>query len=63
MSDDLEQHGSSTPATTEPIQDPGLQPHQWRPTDVDPAQERRAERQVSGMFFAAALLFVVFCFS
>lgn len=62
MSDDLEQHGSSsTPATTEPVQDPGLQPHQWRPTDVDPAQERRAERQVSGMFFVAAVLFLLFC--
>jgi ubiquinol-cytochrome c reductase iron-sulfur subunit len=64
MSDELEQHGTgSTPARTEPVQDPGLQPHQWRPTDVDPAQERRAERQVAGMFMVAALLFVLFVVS
>lgn len=64
MSDEIEQqHGGGTTATTEPIQDPGLQPHQWRPTDVDPAQERRAERQVAGMFLLAAFLFVLFVVS
>ena len=60
MSHDLEHSGANTPVT-EPVQDPGLQPHQWRPTDVDPAQERRAERQVAGMFVAAAVLFLLFC--
>ncbi|ALX05141.1 ubiquinol-cytochrome c reductase iron-sulfur subunit [Aeromicrobium erythreum] len=64
MSDEIQSHdSSSTPARTEPVQDPGLQPHQWRPTDVDPAQERRAERQISGMFTVAALLFVLFAVS
>ncbi|MCX6407523.1 MAG: Rieske 2Fe-2S domain-containing protein [Propionibacteriales bacterium] len=63
MSDEIQSHDSSTPVRTEPVQDPGLQPHQWRPTDVDPAQERRAERQISGMFAVAALLFVLFAVS
>jgi ubiquinol-cytochrome c reductase iron-sulfur subunit len=64
MSDEIQSHdSSSTPVRTEPVQDPGLQPHQWRPTDVDPAQERRAERQISGMFTVAALLFVLFAVS
>ncbi len=63
MSDDLQPTGDHTPAAGEPIQNPGLQPHHWRPTDVDPAQERRAERQVAGMFVAAVVLFVGFCFA
>jgi ubiquinol-cytochrome c reductase iron-sulfur subunit len=49
-------------ATEEPIPDPGLEPHQWRPTDVDPKAERRAERQVAGLFglaFVGAVLFIV----
>ncbi len=45
----------------EPIADPGLPAHQPRPTDVDPALERRAERQVSAMFTAAAVLALAFC--
>ena len=44
----------------EPIADPGLPPHQPRPTDVDPASERRAERQVAAFFLLAALLSVAF---
>ena len=47
--------------TREPIDDPGLQPHQLRPTDVDEAQERRAERQISAMFGLATLLLLLFC--
>ncbi|MGA8987763.1 Rieske 2Fe-2S domain-containing protein [Aeromicrobium sp.] len=46
---------------TEPVKDPGLPEHQYRPTDVDPAQEKRAERQISGMFAVAMLLLVGFC--
>jgi len=45
----------------EPIPDPGLPAHQQRPTDVDPALERRAERQVSLMFTVAAVLALAFC--
>ncbi len=50
----------------EPIADPGLPEHTWRPTDVDPSAEKRAERQVAGMFIAAmisAVLFVVAYFT
>ena len=50
----------------DPIADPGLPAHTWRPTDVDPRLERRAERQIAGMFIAAmisAVLFVVAYFA
>ena len=50
----------------DPIADPGLPPHTWRPTDVDPKAEKRAERQIAAMFIAAmisAVLFVVAYFS
>ncbi|MGA8847601.1 MAG: Rieske 2Fe-2S domain-containing protein, partial [Nocardioides sp.] len=49
----------------DPIADPGLPPHTWRPTDVDPRAEKRAERQIAAMFIGAmisAVLFVVFYF-
>jgi len=45
----------------EPIPNPGLQEHQYRPQDVDPKQARRTERQISAMFLVAAVLFVGFC--
>ena len=57
-------HGSHV-ATVEadPIANPGLPPHQPRPTDVDPLAERRAERQVATLFALSALLSVGFCFA
>lgn len=45
----------------EPIADPGMPEHRPRPTDVDSRLERRAERQVAGMFALAGLLALVFC--
>ena len=42
---------------------PGLPEHQWRPTDVDPKAEKRAERQVASLFALSAIstvLFIVF---
>jgi ubiquinol-cytochrome c reductase iron-sulfur subunit len=54
------------PADGDPIPDPGLPEHTWRPTDVDPAQERRAERQVAFWFLLSmvcTVLFVVAYFS
>ena len=45
----------------EPLENPGVPEHQPRPTDVDPAMERRAERQVATMFIVAAVLALVFC--
>ncbi|PKH44434.1 Rieske (2Fe-2S) protein [Nocardioides alpinus] len=61
-------HDSQVPVHHEadPIADPGLPPHTWRPTDVDPKAEKRAERQIAAMFIAAmisAVLFVVAYFS
>ncbi|MGI8576356.1 MAG: cytochrome bc1 complex Rieske iron-sulfur subunit [Nocardioidaceae bacterium] len=47
----------------EPIPNPGLPPHEPRPTDVDPAMERRAERQIATMFGAASVLAILFCVS
>ncbi len=48
-------------ASTEgPIANPGLPEHEPRPTDVDPALERRAELQVAGMFLLSAVLLVAF---
>jgi ubiquinol-cytochrome c reductase iron-sulfur subunit len=49
-------HGDHSPASVdEPIANPGIAEHQWRPTDVDPRAERRAERQVAGLFGLAVL--------
>jgi ubiquinol-cytochrome c reductase iron-sulfur subunit len=45
----------------EPIANPGLPEHLPRPTDVDEAAERRAERQVATLFGFSALFAVLFC--
>lgn len=47
-------------ADGDPIPDPGLHQHTWRPTDVDPRAEKRAERQVAGMFGLSMLCVVLF---
>jgi ubiquinol-cytochrome c reductase iron-sulfur subunit len=57
-----EDHGLPALPPNEPIQDPGLPAHTWRPTDVDEAAEKRAERQVAALFglsSVCAVLFVV----
>jgi len=54
--------GHAPTPVEEPIANPGLPAHQWRPTDVDPKAEKRAERQVAALFllsFVAAILFLV----
>jgi ubiquinol-cytochrome c reductase iron-sulfur subunit len=43
------------PARDDLYANPGLHEHQWRPTDVDPKAEKRAERQVAGLFLLSAL--------
>ena len=55
-------HGTGTVAhgDADPIADPGLGEHTWRPTDVDPRAEKRAERQVAGMFGLSMLCAVLF---
>jgi len=58
----LEPTGSHAPAGAgDPIPDPGLPAHRPRLTDVDPAAERRTERQIATMFALAAVLAVAFC--
>ena len=56
--------GSAAPARPdEPVANPGLPEHQWRPTDVDPRLEKRAERQVVAFFVAAQVFVVLFVVS
>ncbi len=57
---DTTAHGGGEVATQEPIADPGLPPHTWRPTDVDPKKEKRAELQVAGLFGLSAVCTVLF---
>ena len=55
-------HDDNVPAVPdeEPIANPGLPEHTWRPTDVDPAAEKRAERQVAAFFGASSLFAILF---
>ncbi len=53
--------GEIEPGHGDPVADPGLDPHEPRPTDVDPALDKRAERQVAAMFGLSALLTLGFC--
>ncbi len=46
---------------SEPIDNPGISVHEERPQDVDEAQARRTERQISAMFGIATLLLLAFC--
>ena len=56
-------HDDSLPAVPEgdePIPNPGLPPHEYRPTDVDPHAEKRAERQVAALFGVATIALLGF---
>lgn len=57
-------HHDNLPATSqgaeEPIANPGLPVHHPRPTDVDPAKEKRAERQVATFFLLSMVCTVLF---
>ncbi len=65
MSDDKlpvkaeEEHGQVEVA--EPIPDPGIEPHEYRITDIDPKAADRVERQVATMFGLAAVLALGAC--
>ncbi|WP_347565515.1 Rieske 2Fe-2S domain-containing protein [Nocardioides sp. IC4_145] len=50
----------AVPESAEPIADPGLPAHVWRPTDVDERQEKRAERQVAALFGLSAVCVLLF---
>lgn len=54
-------HPSTEVAVREPVEDPGVEPHEPRITDIDPKAADRVERQVATMFGLAGLLSVVFC--
>jgi ubiquinol-cytochrome c reductase iron-sulfur subunit len=60
-------HDDNLPAVPEePIDNPGLPAHTWRPTDIDPVAEKRAERQVAtllGLSMVLVVLFVVAYFA
>ncbi len=53
-------HGLPALPPDEPIRNPGLPAHTWRPTDVDEKAEKRAERQVAGLFGLSAVCAVLF---
>jgi ubiquinol-cytochrome c reductase iron-sulfur subunit len=65
VSDELHNDGHDAPVDENlPERDdlyanPGLHEHQWRPTDVDPKAEKRAERQVSMLFGLSAVFTVL----
>jgi len=52
-----------TTVESEPIADPGLPAHLPRPTDVDEASEKRAERQVATLYGVSAVFTLLFCVS
>jgi ubiquinol-cytochrome c reductase iron-sulfur subunit len=47
----------------EPLANPGLPEHAWRPTDVDPKAEKRAERQIATLFGLSTVCVVLFVVS
>ena len=57
----MSSHDDNLPVLeADPIADPGLPEHEWRPTDVDPAMERRAEQQVAAWFLLSMVSTVLF---
>ena len=52
--------GESAYLPDEPIANPGLPAHVWRPTDIDPKAEKRAERQIATLFGLSAVCAVLF---
>ncbi len=58
-----ESHAELNVSSDALLPDPGLHEHTWRPTDVDPRAERRAERQVAAFFGLSAVATVLFVVS
>ena len=58
-----ESHPEMNVGTDSLLTDPGLHDHVWRPTDIDPAAERRAERQVTALFALSGVSTVLFVVS
>ncbi|MGD9959708.1 cytochrome bc1 complex Rieske iron-sulfur subunit [Nocardioides sp.] len=66
MSESNDNLPAETSGIVEVIPNPGMPEHHWRPTDVDPKAERRAERQVAmlfGLSMVCTVLFVVAYFT
>ena len=61
MSTETHGHELAVTEIDEPIANPGLPEHLPRPTDVDPAAEKRAERQVATLFGLSAVFALLFC--
>lgn len=60
----MSHHDEHLPAVPEePIANPGLPEHVYRPTDVDDRAERRAERQVASLFMISAVFTLAFVVS
>ena len=55
--------GHDVATVGDPIADPGLHEHQPRPTDVDEAAEKRAERQIAALFGISSIFVVLFLVS
>lgn len=57
--------GGNLPERTQgdPVSDPGVPVHTWRPTDVDEKAEKRAERQIATLFGLSAVCAVLFVVS
>lgn len=53
-------HDHTPVVVEEPIANPGLAAHQWRPTDLDERAAKRAERQVAGFFVLSMVCTVLF---
>ena len=58
-----EPYDENLPARDDLFSNPGLPEHHWRPTDVDPQAEKRAERQVATLFGLSAVCTVLFVVS
>jgi ubiquinol-cytochrome c reductase iron-sulfur subunit len=52
---------AGTVPIADPVADPGIHPHQPRPTDVDETSARRAERQIATFFGLSSVLALLFC--
>ncbi|TDD16320.1 Rieske (2Fe-2S) protein [Kribbella turkmenica] len=55
------EEGHGAVEVAEPIADPGIEPHEYRITDIDPKAADRVERQVAAMFGLAGLLALGSC--
>ena len=61
MSNELTGHGGSNLPAEEPIANPGLPEHTWRPTDIDESAAKRAERQIASMYLLSMVCILLFC--